>query len=325
MITNAAHLDNIRDHLSSHFQLGQDIQLDSNTNWNPIGSVSSPFTGNLDGKGHVIRGLRVDGGGNIGLFASIADGANIRELALEDASVASTQKNVGLLVGHMQGGTIDSSSVMGDVTADSFNAGLLVGFMEEGTISNSSSSGTVVNEDYYTGGLVGRMSAEAKLTRTFADATVKGFGFTGGLVGASEGTIEESFAIGSAENNASSLGGLVGENYGTISQSYSWVDVGSGSNDVGGLVGSNADTVTETYASGSVNSASPNIGGLIGANTGTVSRSYYDADTSGQSDTDKGTPLTTAEMKQEASFSGWEFASVWEIQEGSGYPTLQWE
>lgn len=40
---------------------------------------------------------------------------------------------------------------------------------------------------------------------------------------------------------------------------------------------------------------------------------YYDSETSGQSDTNKGTPKTTAEMKTQLTFSGWNFVSIWKL------------
>jgi hypothetical protein len=52
---------------------------------------------------------------------------------------------------------------------------------------------------------------------------------------------------------------------------------------------------------------------------------YYDTQTSGQSDTGKGTPQTTTEMKSQATFQNWDFASLWNINAGinSGYPNLR--
>jgi hypothetical protein len=38
-----------------------------------------------------------------------------------------------------------------------------------------------------------------------------------------------------------------------------------------------------------------------------------------------GTPLTAEQMKQQASFAGWDFENVWMVCEGRGYPRLKWE
>ncbi|MGB4482514.1 MAG: S-layer homology domain-containing protein, partial [bacterium] len=49
--------------------------------------------------------------------------------------------------------------------------------------------------------------------------------------------------------------------------------------------------------------------------------------TTGRSRADNqwGTPKTSAEMKQQATFTDWDFATIWKIKEGSTYPALQWE
>jgi hypothetical protein len=90
-------------------------------------------------------------------------------------------------------------------------------------------------------------------------------------------------------------------------------------------VGENKGSIEESYAAEKVNSGAEAIGGLIGTNTAAVSKSYYDSDKTGQHDTDKGESLTTAQMKQQASFDGCDFDSVWTIAEGSEYPTLKWQ
>lgn len=71
------------------------------------------------------------------------------------------------------------------------------------------------------------------------------------------------------------------------------------------------------------------VGGLAGSNSGTISNSYWDTTTSGQATSADGTGLTTAEMKQLATFSGWSIASTggssatWRIYEGYTYPLLR--
>ena len=52
---------------------------------------------------------------------------------------------------------------------------------------------------------------------------------------------------------------------------------------------------------------------------------YYDINTSGCSDTGKGEPKTTAEMTHQATFVGWDFSSIWKIEEGKSYPCFMWQ
>jgi hypothetical protein len=59
----------------------------------------------------------------------------------------------------------------------------------------------------------------------------------------------------------------------------------------------------------------------VGSNDqGTVSNSYWDMQTSGQSTSAGGAGKTTAEMKQQATFVGWDFTDIWGIEENVTYP-----
>ncbi len=122
-------------------------------------------------------------------------------------------------------------------------------------------------------------------------------------------------------------GGLVGYNAGSVSNSYSTVGsvTGSGDSRVGGLVGRNGNTKTVRYCYSTTSVNGPVRGGLIGWQEGSVTNSYYDQNTSGQSDSNKGVPKTTTEMKQLETFTDWDFADVWKLHEDNSYPKLQWE
>jgi LPXTG-site transpeptidase (sortase) family protein len=77
------------------------------------------------------------------------------------------------------------------------------------------------------------------------------------------------------------------------------------------------------YGATRVQAGTSNIGGLIGSNTGSVTSSYYDSDVDGLDvDSGEGNPRSTAQMKSESTFSGWNFSNVWKIQEGVTYPSF---
>ncbi len=122
------------------------------------------------------------------------------------------------------------------------------------------------------------------------------------------------------------MGGLVGENNGILENVYSNVSV-SGKSYVGGLLGyqNSSGSVTNSYSAGSVNADSSSYGGLIGYNYGTVTSSYYNKNKSGCEDTDKGTSLTNAQMKDESNFEDWDFVSTWGVYDtiNNGFPFLQ--
>jgi len=93
---------------------------------------------------------------------------------------------------------------------------------------------------------------------------------------------------------------------------------------VGGLVGYNDGTITNSYATGSV-TGGVYAGGLVGLNYSTITNSYWDKETSGQSSSDGGTGLSTAQMMQSGSFSGWDFTNTWWISNGNTRPFLRME
>ena len=69
------------------------------------------------------------------------------------------------------------------------------------------------------------------------------------------------------------------------------------------------------------------VGGLVGyASMAVITNSYYDKDTTGKysENQTKGIGKSTAEMKQQTTYSGWDFNSIWKIQTGQ-YPKLSWQ
>jgi len=83
---------------------------------------------------------------------------------------------------------------------------------------------------------------------------------------------------------------------------------------VGGLVGDNLGTIS-------------NVGGLVGNFPDAIINSYYNKQTSGQTDEGKGEGKTTAEMKTQSTYVGWDFQSTWVILNtaNNGYPVLEWQ
>jgi hypothetical protein len=224
-----------------------------------------------------------------------------------------------------------------DIDCSGFDFGDGNGFMP---IGNSSSQFTgifdgkgykitnlVINRssmDYV--GLFGYAGSESEIKDVgLEDVDVNGSSYVGGLVGNNSGTITNCYSTGSVSGFSYADGGLVGSNSGTITNCYSTGSV-SGSSYVGGLVGYDSGAIKNCYSTGSV-SGSSIVGGLVGYdfNSETTKDSYWDNETSGQSSSAGGTGKTTAEMKQEATFVGWNFTNIWAIEEDVTYPYLQWQ
>jgi hypothetical protein len=164
-------------------------------------------------------------------------------------------------------------------------------------------------------------------------------GKCGGYAAQQSGTISECWGdmkIGSGGYQ----GGIAGQNFnGFIKNSYfkGKIEAANG----GGLVGLNeggwgGGTIENSYSNALVNNSGYN-GGLIGwmyqysSQTG----SYWNAEMSGLDNMcgTNGTNcldengLTDAQMKQQASFVGWDFDGIWAIDpnKNDGYPYFQWQ
>ena len=314
-------LDDVRNYLSSHFILIDD--LDSNSigytelagatanegkGWKPI-AVNNTFVGGLDGQGYEICDLFIDRSDEsiVGLFGVLGDV-----------------------------GTIENVGVNGNVTGQD-NVGVLVS-KNAGTVSNSYATGRVIGTSNV-GGLVGFDFNGSTITDSYATGNVTGDSNVGGLVGWNKnGTVSNSYATGRVIGT-SNVGGLVGKNSHTTSNSYATGNV-TGADIVGGLVGKNDKncSISDSYSTGYV-TGSTNVGGLVGkGQPSDVTNSFWDTQTSGQVSSDGGTGKTTAEMKDFDTFNdvGWDIIAVddaddrdtdyiWNIVDDVTYPFLSWQ
>ncbi|MBE0596762.1 MAG: DUF1566 domain-containing protein [Desulfuromonadales bacterium] len=343
-IATAEQLDAVRHFPAGHFLLLNDIDLDvapynTDAGWEPIGAfagwenpANTPFTGVFDGAGHTISGLfvnrpTVEG---VGLFG-LVEGATIANLQVLDTDVTGRAFSGGL-AGWLFNSTISDVFTSGAVAAPSGRGGGLVGEAHDSFITDSGSDCTVaVVNGTNAGGLVGQIEGTT-IERSHATGVVAGSqDLVGGLVGEARyaSAILACYATGAVTGNGD-VGGLVGDLAGnsTIENSYATAAVAGGTayGRIGGLVGRVwASTVNDSYATGLVQGLAP-VGGLVGENsTGAITSSYYASDTTGQSDTGKGIPKTTAEMHQPITFEGWDFADAWGLVEGTTCPYLRWQ
>lgn len=285
---------------------------DDGSGFAPIGKSYSAgmYNGVFDGNGHVIRDLTIARPGEdpVGLFGMIgASGSGASD-------TSGIVRNVGLEGGRVTGGN---------------NTGALVGYNNAGTVESAYSTAKVAGARYV-GGLVGTNGNASTVSRSYAAGDVNGVQDVGGLVGyqlrlAIGGITSHSFAAGhvAGENG---VGGLIGTNdTGIIEQSYATGSV-TGESNVGGLVGSTNDfsKISQSYAAGRVVGTGDPVGGLAGAaSVGSMDATdYYDKDATGQSDTGKGTPLSTSEMKRAQTYGSMLDSGAWALDEGKTYPVL---
>ncbi len=262
--------------------------------WEPI----LIFSGTLDGGGRTITGLYINRSTDlVGLFGSM-DGGTVENLGLVGVNITGADYTGGFAGYCMGGESIVNSYGTGSVHGHRFVGGLF------------GINGGSITESYFKGGVQG----------DYAVGGIVGQGWSGS-------TITNSYAAGNVSGNTL-IGGVLGWNMlaATVANSYSTANV-SGSGAVGGLVGGNEGQITNSYSTGSVGGTGER-GGLVGITSqhATVQNSLYDSETSGMSDTGKGEPKTSAEMKTKSTFTN----AGWNIQTSAtdlnkGYPYLSWQ
>lgn len=283
---------------SKYFRLDSNIDLNvspynTGTGWTPIGPASgTAFYGKFDGDFYTISNLYFNNSASnyAGLFGYVASGATISDLSLNNA-VVSGNYGVGALAGVSYG-------------------------------------------------------AVSKVGVT--DGSVTGIQRVGGLIGSSYGSITQSYSDNTVYFNPTSsptccVGGLIGESYsgGSVNNSYSRSNIIMTYNvynqgAAGGLYGNDYTSSTKTilYSTGSITMVSgslpSNVGGLGGSNYTSTTSSYWDTEASGLSTSSGGAGVvgkTTAQMKTEGTYSGWDFDTIWAIDgvNNDGYPYLLWQ
>lgn len=363
-ISTLEQINEIRNYLDSHFILMNNIDASSTAGSNagagfePIGDLTDPFTGSLDGNEFTIEGLTISrpDDENIGMFGYI-DGGEIRNLTLSNVNISGDLR-VGIVAGHNEG-VISEVSVSGSVSGDSQIGG--IAGQNYSRIEDSESSATVTGSSVDVGGVAGLNVSHILRSRSTGHIN-GGLARTGGLTGRNTGLIEQSSATGDV-SNGEMVGGLVGLNRenGEIKESFATGNV-TGSNYVGGFAGRNHDgtpLIENSYALGSVTGNS-GVGGFVGANTGEgvirvsyatgsvnaleddggfggrnsgdLTDSYWDVENSGYSDgiglgDGSGvTGLDTAEMSgsdAETNMPAFDWTNIWKT--GTLYPQLIWE
>jgi len=339
--------------LDGNYELAGNIDASDSRNINngkgfePIGKMifdsqygiftpDSAFTGIFYGKNFVISNLYIKSIEDyVGLFGVVKNG-EIKAIGLEDVFIEGNHF-VGALIGYSIGGTIMDCYSAGDVSSRGNFVGGLVGAADSATtIAVSYSVGNISSFGERLGGLVG--SSTGKIIDCYFTGSVSGLGEdVGGLIGyiGDNSQIINCYSTGFV-SGSNYVGGLLGKVYtlgsfttngSTIINCYSTAFV-NGDGLLGGLVGAllgHSTTITNCYSTGSVSGTDDYIGGFIGESFSggtTVINCFWDTETSKQNSSARGEGRTTAQMKQQATYTGWDFDNIWAIDEGEDYPYL---
>lgn len=189
-----------------------------------------------------------------------------------------------------------------------------------------------------TGGLVGyhQVEGHSYIEKVLVTGKVTGPNRAGGLVGFSTGNSAYSLFVISSHVNATiygngNTGGLIGQTTRSqIKDSYFIGDM-KGTVSVGGLVGDTSySIIINSYSVATFNNKAFDIGGVLGTDYGFNAPGeqnvFFDSDKAGFS-TDASSrilPRKTINMMTKSNYTGWDFNTVWTIDEGKRYPTLKW-
>ncbi len=287
----------------------------------------SLFRGSLDGKEFTLGNMSVTGP----LFYSIASGAAISNLNIENITSTAPEGYGGILAGVNKGVLSNITIENSHITSNKNVVGGLVGLNSRGTVKLCIASATVMCDELAAGGLVG-FNYHGTVTQSGAHGSVTAQKHAGGLVGYFHGgTISESYATGNVLSQEWAAGGAIGIMIdGIVENCYARGDVEGGdtARDIGGFIGRlNNGSGERCYSTGKVTSRVDDaFGGFIGfAKEGYIDFALWDTLSSGINHSDFGMGLSTDDMSQAQTYDGWDFATVWEIPERGGYAQLQWQ
>gem|GEM_PF-1508310 len=252
-------------------------------------------------------------------------------------NISTSFYTVGALLGFVRETTITDCQIVNCSVTNSIGsiecfAGGLAGQLLDGCIVNGCSVESTTIEGFYVGGLVG-FGQDLTLLQCYANASISGVSL-GGLACALSGAaghptnVSECYSAGTISMTSPGIsGGFVAwllNDAISVSNCFSTSNISPAAyQQAGGFAGFTdnqpAITVEKCYSIGQVPGSGPSYNGFgeVGNNC------YWDTVTSNTTQSQAGTGKVTAEMLQQATFSGWDFSNMWQIEEGVTYPYLK--
>lgn len=252
------------------------------------------FSGTLNGNGHTVSGIKVDGEGSVaGFIRYIEETGIVRDLNLEGEILPGGSKNVVGGVAGENSGTVENCSFSGSITGAD-NIGGIVGTNKlTGIITDCAVSGAIIG-NHFIGGIAGenygvirncRNDAEINTTAAQNEVELSDISFdtltnsesantvtdVGGIAGTSSGVIR------SCENRGNvgyrlmgyNIGGIAGSQNGYISDCTNYGDI-FGRKEVGGIVGHMEPATIVEYTEDTLQILEGQVG-TLGALTNRVS------------------------------------------------------
>ena len=311
-VWTADDLDGVRDHLTSHFKQMDDIDMSGWGNFTPIAydDWDNVFTGKYNGNNKEIIDIQIQEEAYVALFGLVGGGGTFTNIIFVNPIVAAMDTNAGCLIGFVWRDSGDSGELILVENCHIKTAG-----GGAATITTHPSGdwafgvGGIVSEAY-PNIKISKCSVTGDVTISSSASSVRGW-HSGGIAGyigktalIEECYVGETVLVEANERSGGIVGSLEG---GKILNCYSragvWAkDKGGGICGRAGKWDSDVAELEHVYFAGTITEAGSgsDFGGLIGDDAAPgetiITNSYYDSVTSGQSDTGKGEPRTTAQM-----------------------------
>ncbi|WHY94817.1 InlB B-repeat-containing protein [Neobacillus cucumis] len=258
---------------------------------------SSSTVSDANNKGNIQYQYR---GGGIAGYASSS--SSIKNSSNEGDLIGTASSSIGGgIIGDGYTVTIGQTYNNGDITStaqSSYGGGIAGSLGSNSSISESYNNGEI-NVQSYAGGIAGTMYSSV-ISQVYNTGTISGL-FSGGIVSYSSSlTILNSFNIGTLKAR-SDMGGIV-------------------------AIARSGTSIKNTYNVGLLQPASStyigNKGGIVGENEGIIENSYYldkAGNGVGTGTTDGTIGLSFEQMKDSATYQGFDFNSVWHLDTNSEF------
>lgn len=284
---------------SSHVAIPNRIEISTYAELQKIGKdVAYPLLGNYELTADIdATGLKFEPiGDSVHIFHGAFDGKGhtIKNMEIDDP----TRDFTGMF-GYAEGATIENLTLENAKVVGSWVVGALVGEGRGVTVRHVVSLNGDVAGEHSVGGLAG----------SFIGSSMEFVGTTGKVKG--------------TEN----VGGIIGYMRGSTKMSDAFsVNVIKGFEDVGGVIGYSYDygdkgrpKIHRAYSASMFKAPKSAAKGILGGLNGYViddTTCFFDSTVAGIDDGGK----TTAEMLKQSTYYGYDFGTVWQIQEGVSYP-----
>ena len=287
-ISDANELKDFRDDVNSGNSyegkvvlLTNDITLNANEEWQPIGlypientspldETNKPFSGIFDGGNHEINSLYINTTDKVqGLFGLVINGV-VKNVGIGESNNITGGLSTGAVVGYLYNSKAINCYNKADIKVGSYSGGV-IGQANNGDIENCYNKGNITskNATSLTGGICGSLVNNSKISKCYniGNINCEGVNNVGGLMGqAVQSVVENCFNSGNVVGNRT-VGGVVGQiySYSLLQNCYNTGNV-DGDYRIGGIAGMNSSEICNCYNVGNI-SGNEEFGGIVGLNT----------------------------------------------------------